>query len=374
MPALAPGRSVTDTLFRGLAVLRVVTLANTVVVYALHTDDFVRPGAGWVVLALLGVWSVVTIKAYAEPRGRTTALLVADLVVALVAVLLSSWVKGEVIGTLPGFWVMGSVFAWALRWGWLAGAVSSTLVIAADLHVKETITQSTYATSFLLLIGGPIIGFLAGLLQQLSEQRERAERAAAAAVERQRLGRVVHDGVLQVLALVQKRGAELGGAAAELGRLAGEQEASLRAFVQRDAEPDVELIGELDLRDELVRQAAAHVTVSLPPGPVMLPARTTYELAAVVAACLSNVRHHVGRDAPAWVLLEETHDEVVVSVRDDGPGVSADRLAQAAAEGRLGVAQSIRGRVEDLGGRAVMVSAPGQGVEWEFTLPRVRHA
>ena len=46
---------------------------------------------------------------------------------------------------------------------------------------------------------------------------------------------MVHDGVLQVLALVQRRGLELGGEVAELGRLAGEQEVALRALVQRDA-------------------------------------------------------------------------------------------------------------------------------------------
>ena len=63
-------------------------------------------------------------------------------------------------------------------------------------------------------------------------QRDRAERAAAAAEERQRLARVVHDGVLQVLALVQRRGPDLGADGAELGRLAGEQESRLRALVQ----------------------------------------------------------------------------------------------------------------------------------------------
>ena len=53
--------------------------------------------------------------------------------------------------------------------------------------------------------------------------------------ERARLARAVHDGVLQVLTLVQRRGTELGGEAAELGRLAGEQEAALRALVQGNA-------------------------------------------------------------------------------------------------------------------------------------------
>ena len=71
---------------------------------------------------------------------------------------------------------------------------------------------------------------------------------------------------------------------------------------------------------------------------------------AAVESCLSNVRHHVGRDAEAWVLLEELDDRWVVSVRDDGPGIPEGRLEESAAEGRLGVQQSIVGRMRDLGG------------------------
>uniref|UniRef100_UPI001F52892B ATP-binding protein n=1 Tax=Streptomyces graminilatus TaxID=1464070 RepID=UPI001F52892B len=61
---------------------------------------------------------------------------------------------------------------------------------------------------------------------------------------------------------------------------------------------------------------------------------------------------------------------VVVTVRDDGPGIPEGRLAQAEGEGRLGVAQSIRGRLRDLGGDAELISVPGQGTEVELTVPK----
>jgi hypothetical protein len=48
----------------------------------------------------------------------------------------------------------------------------------------------------------------------------------------------------------------------------------------------------------------------------------------------------------AWVLVEDEPAEVTVSVRDEGPGIAAERLAQAEEQGRLGVAQSIRGRID----------------------------
>ena len=46
--------------------------------------------------------------------------------------------------------------------------------------------------------------------------------------------------------------------------------------------------------------------------------------------------------------------------------------AKAAAQGRLGVAQSIRGRAADLGGEVRIVSAPGAGTEIELVVPRSR--
>ena len=70
------------------------------------------------------------------------------------------------------------------------------------------------------------------------------------------------------------------------------------------------------------------------------------------------------------MLLEDLGETVVVTVRDEGPGIPDGRLEQAEREGRLGVSQSIVGRVSDLGGTAVLVTSPGGGTEWELTVPR----
>jgi hypothetical protein len=68
--------------------------------------------------------------------------------------------------------------------------------------------------------------------------------------------------------------------------------------------------------------------------------------------------------------VEDEPDAVLVTVRDDGPGIAEGRLEAAAAEGRLGVAQSIRGRLRDLGGGVELFSVPGQGTEVELRLPK----
>ncbi|MCU1602625.1 MAG: liaS8, partial [Frankiales bacterium] len=124
-------------------------------------------------------------------------------------------------------------------------------------------------------------------------------------------------------------------------------------------------VGEADLRDLL--PARAGVQVSAPAGPVTLPSAVAVELAAAVGAAVDNALQHGG--STAWVLVEDLGRSVCVTVRDDGPGLAAGRLDQAAAAGRMGVSRSIRGRVEDLGGTVSFVSTPGQGTEVELSVP-----
>ena len=151
-----------------------------------------------------------------------------------------------------------------------------------------------------------MVGYSTSRLREATEARAAAERIAATMQERARLARVVHDGVLQVLALVQRRGLEAGGDVAELGRLAGEQEVALRALVQGDsaaltAGPSsggTAVGDEVDLVERLLPLATRSVTVSGPGGAVLLPAPVAEELTAVVRACLDNVARHVGEGAP----------------------------------------------------------------------------
>jgi signal transduction histidine kinase len=102
---------------------------------------------------------------------------------------------------------------------------------------------------------------------------------------------------------------------------------------------------------------------------VLLPGPVVAELVAAVRTCLDNVALHVGPAAPAWVLLDDTGDAVTVTVRDEGPGIAPGRLEAAEAEGRLGVAQSIVGRLAELGGTATLDTG-SHGTEWELAVPR----
>jgi len=317
------------------------------------------------------LWTGVTLKGYADPARRTRWLLGADLAVTLALFAVTPLVKGPWFNaSIPGFWVACVIFAWAIQHHWRGGLFASVCVAGVDALSRDHLTQTNYANLFLLLIAGPIVGFMCESLQLMARERDEAQRASLADAERARLARTVHDGVLQVLAMVQRRGSELGGEAAELGRLAGEQEQVLRTLIRsQDAVSSTAADATADLAAALAELGArGQVTVAAPGTPVELPAAVVAELRAVVSACLDNVAVHVGADAPAWVLLESLPDRVVVTVRDEGPGIPTGRLESAAAEGRLGVSESICGRMADLGGTAEL-STGSFGTEWELVVP-----
>lgn len=349
-------------------------------------DNFSRPGWTLATVVAILLWTLVVQVLYSIPSRRTTTLLVLDLVATVAAIGTTPWLKGDGFNaTTPGFWVMCVVLAWAIHWNWRGGLVAAAAVSISDVVVRSgTVNQTNYSNIFLLLLGGAVVGYLCWTLQVMAAERAVAERREAVAHERARLARAVHDGVLQVLALVQRRGAESAGDWAELGELAGEQESALRALIHAqdtwssattrgpggdgDETPDP---GVRDLAGALERAVGPRVTIATPGRAVELPAETVSGLVGAVGACLDNVRLHVALDAPAWVLVEDHGDCVVVSVRDEGPGIPPGRLVEARNEGHLGVSSSICGRLEEIGGTAT-VHTGSWGTEWELSVPRHR--
>lgn len=372
---------VEEPVWRAVAVFRAAAVLYAVVVFTQVHDDVRRPGLAAVVLASMAVWSVVVSLAYRSPSRRTWPWLGADLLAAVLALGSTRLVDAPEriesgAQTLPVIWPAAAVLAFAVKGGARAGGAAALVVGVVGLLVRGTVwAPTTLHNVVLLLLVGTIVGYVLALARRAEDALARAHEAQAATRERERIARAVHDGVLQVLALVQRRGAEMGGPAAELGRLAGEQEVALRTLVSNvsnrgdgqsrgPGEPD-----SADLRALLTSYASGQVTVSTPAAPVLVDPLVGWEVAAAVGAALDNVARHAP-GARAWVLLEDDPDELLVTVRDDGPGFGGSRLAEAAAAGRLGVAQSIRGRVEELGGRAELWSRPGAGTEVELHVPR----
>ena len=365
------GRRISEPLWRAIAVFRFASLGYAVLLAAVFRADYSRPDWAWAVIAVMTAWTAATTVAYARPGRRTPLLLSADLAVT-VGLLVSAVVLPHAMrnGVTPvtATWVAGPVLAWAVRYGRRAGAVAALVVAGCDflLHGQSITVELNLVV--LLLLTGVIVGHLARVAAEVEAERQHVAGVEAASRERERLARDIHDSVLQVLALVQRRGAEAGGAAAELGRLAGQQEAALRALV--GGGPAASASGEMDLRALLLPSQSEWVTVSVPAQAVLLEKAVADELTSAIRAALDNVRRHCGERARAWVLVEDEPGMVTVTIRDDGPGIPDGRLAEAAGAGRLGVSHSICSRLRDLGGSATISSVPGEGTEVELRLPR----
>lgn len=364
-------------LWRAVDIFRVTALIYAAIVYANSVDDMLRPAAGWALIGVMTAWTVLMLVM----RRRPLWLILADLGVGVAAVAASAYIEdpahiAEGAQTIPTFWAATPVLTWAVAWGWRGGIVAASLVGLADVFVVKTPSSATIHNIVLLVLAGAVIGYAVVLVRLGQGKLDQAVAIEAATRERERLARDIHDSVLQVLAYVKRRGTEVGGEAAEIAKLAGDQEARLRSMVatgpqEESAHDDWHNV---DVRRELATLATSGVTVSGPAEPVVLDRPVAEALTGAVREAVANVRKHVGEGAPAWVLVEDEGDTVVVSVRDDGPGIPEGRLSAAAADGRLGVRSSIQGRIADVGGKVAIVSTPGQGTEVEMRVPRVMSA
>jgi signal transduction histidine kinase len=360
-------------LWRAIAVFRIAALVYVAVLVVRNVGAYQRPMLAWPVLVVIAAWTALTTYAYADPARRKPPLLVADLLVTMAVMASSIGIVGRAaleagLPTLGVAWHVAPVIAWAVAGGRRWGVTAALLMGATDLAVRAHYDQAAFTGTVLMLLAAIAVGYLVGLAEVAQARLQRAIELEAATRERERLARDIHDSVLQVLALVKRRGAGLDGEAGELARLAGEQEVALRALVT--APPDHRADDEIDLMTVLAPYASTTVSVAAPAGAVRLPGRVAGEIVAAVAAALDNVARHCPPGTKVWVLVEDEPDEVTVSVRDDGCGIAPDRLAEAAAQGRLGVAQSIKGRIAGLHGTVQIVSAPDQGTEVEMTVPR----
>ncbi|MFH8987323.1 MacS family sensor histidine kinase [Streptomyces sp. NPDC017940] len=423
--------SVEQPLWRALTAYRVLTMMYAIGLFVAAYSSFARPWLAVAYFAVLAVWTLATLPKVAGAAHCTKGFLAADLAVALTGILLTPvadahWRVLDGGPTLPSIWTAGSVLAFAIKGGWRWAACASLLVGVANVVQRGAFSRDTVHNVLLVCIASIAIGYVVEVARASERTLARALEIEAATRERERLARDIHDSVLQVLAMVQRRGTAIGGEAAELGRMAGEQEVALRtlvagglvrtSYVSEDASQGavvrvVEETGaeeaagaggtagaggvagtggaaraggvlggtgaagpgegaERDLRLLLAPYAGSRVTLSEPGAVVPLAPHAAEEVAAAVGAALDNVRRHAGADARAWILVEDDPDAVVVTVRDDGPGIPRGRLAQAEGEGRLGVALSIRGRLRDIGGTAELISVPGQGTEVELRVPR----
>lgn len=367
----------TTPLWRAAQVFRLLSCVYATGFQIAINPDLRRPALGWALFAVLIAWSAACALAYLRGFGRRPAWVLAEIVIAVLLM------ASNTIVTTPHWasenqtwpttlWASNPTISAAILFGPAGGMLTGLVVMATNFGVKNyfALNLGHNATVIIELAIGMAIGMAAQTARRAHDELQRAARLTAAVQERERLSRQVHDGAIQVLALVAKKGHEIGGPTAELAELASEQERALRRWLAAtDVDQDTDG-ATIDLRTLLRSRESDLVSLSLPATPVPLGRRVGTELNAAVGNALDNVAAHAGPGAHAFVLVEDLGDSVVVSIRDDGVGIAAGRLEEAAGQGRLGISQSIVGRLASLGGTARLRSEPGEGTEWELCLPR----
>lgn len=190
---------------------------------------------------------------------------------------------------------------------------------------------------------------------ELSKDRVRRIREE----ERSEIAAHLHDSVLQTLALIQNRA----GASTEVARIARAQERELRGWLY-----DGDQAADSDLPTDL-RDYAAALELDYPVHIDVVAAGTSTErasgdLASAAREAMLNAARHAG--GAVSVYIEGRPDAVEVFIRDRGPGFSLEHVPQ----DRLGVRQSIVGRMRRAGGSADVRPGLG-GTEVRLRLARV---
>lgn len=211
-------------------------------------------------------------------------------------------------------------------------------------------------------------------------------RARVGAIERARMARDLHDGVIQSLIGLEMQIAalrrETGGASPPLGaRLAEVQQlvrqevAGLRELLLR-MKPlylHPRRLPEylVDLVDRFQRETGIAAHFVCPLDEVALRPRVGTELARIVQEALANVRKHSGA-RKVVVRFDAGDGQWKLTVDDDGQGFSfSGCLSLAELDARRLGPLVIKERVRSIGGDLSIDSAPGGGALLEITVPRV---
>ncbi|MET7510121.1 PspC domain-containing protein [Streptomyces albidoflavus] len=245
----------------------------------------------------------------------------------------------------------------------LVGAgVSGMFVIQGSAEHLGAVLQASLAVLVgVALLAGP---WLVRMAQDLGQERLMRIRAQ----ERAEVAAHVHDSVLHTLTLIQRNADR----PAEVRRLARSQERELRNWLHRPEGSGRAAEDEPATLAEAVKRAAAEVEDKhgVPLEVVLVGDCPLDEpLPALIQAAreaMVNAAKYGGEGGPVQVFAEVAGPEVFVSVRDRGPGFDLDAVPA----DRMGVRESIIGRMERHGGTARLRSAPDGGTEVELEMKR----
>ncbi|MCQ9676071.1 ATP-binding protein [Corynebacterium sp. BF-R-2] len=263
---------------------------------------------------------------------------------------------------------IGAVLAWLAYdrglntpVGLVAVAAGAALVLGGV--VVAAVTWESGSGSAIVATALTLVGFgalVVPLVLKLWRSLSQEQAAKAVSEERAEIAARLHDSVLQTLALIQKRAEE----PREVTRLARAQERELRAwlFDAPSAAPTT-CFGALEAAcgevEDLFDLRVSPVTV----GEDAELTESAKLLIQAAREAMVNAGKHAGVNA-VDVYAELLAGELSIFVRDRGVGFDVEEIPA----DRHGIRDSIRARVESVGGRVRISSTPGEGTEVELAV------
>ncbi|MBI2705785.1 MAG: hypothetical protein HYX32_10925 [Actinobacteria bacterium] len=332
----------------------------------------------WAAVAFAGaalaftIWATINVRN--DPaRALAKPALIVEGSIALGMAFANQWVydsatypHSQSLGSIwPLAWVLTIGIAYAGRGGALAGlsvGVASWLSDLAFISGPWNGNRALGASGTIVLytLGGAVAGFVAIKLRE-------AERQIASARAREDVARTLHDGVLQTLAIVQRRSDD-----DELVQLARDQEHELREFLfgakpgsrrNQSKGPDLPAV----LREIAAKVESQHGTRSQVVLAGELPTLgndVANAITGAVSESLTNAAKH-GAARQATIFLEPADGGgIFCSVKDDGAGFDPSTVDEG-----VGITKSIKGRIVEVGGRVEIDGRPGRGTEIRVWVP-----
>jgi signal transduction histidine kinase len=232
---------------------------------------------------------------------------------------------------------------------------------------------------------GLVLGFVSFVIEmwQQSLERMNALRAQAAVeAERKRIAMDIHDSVLSQLTTLVRRAeyaevlmdddpVDARVEMAHVATLVGDIHADIR-WIVKALRQDPTHISLSEVVEGIVtrfrRNTGLPVDLELPKDDLAVPFETVRQLGYVVEETLANVWKH-SRCTRASIGLYRQDGQAILRIRDDGIGFEVERVASRPAElAGVGLV-SIRERAAQMGGKAQLVSQPGQGTEVIVEIP-----
>lgn len=220
--------------------------------------------------------------------------------------------------------------------------------------------RDSLAATIVILAGAAVITWpmWMRLVRELSAERRERVRSQ----ERAEIAAHLHDSVLHTLTLIQRHVDD----PREVARLARAQERSLRNWLYHRSDDPGTFQAAIERTAAEVEEAHGAPIDVVVVGDRQVDDRLVAQLSAAREAMVNAAKYADG--APVSVYAEVEDGEVAVFVKDRGPGFDFDAVPP----DRLGIRQSIIGRMQRHGGRAEVRSAPGEGTEVRLFMPMAR--